>query len=94
MTSRLINEAEAALYLTISPRTLQAWRCRGVGPVFVKVGRAVRYDREVLDAFIAERTHNEKSSKQAAAQNKKKDTGRYYDGLASKVISDEYESSP
>ncbi|MBK1621711.1 DNA-binding protein [Lamprobacter modestohalophilus] len=52
----LESETEAAIYLGISPRTLQAWRGRGDGPAFVKVGRAVRYDRAALDAFIAERT--------------------------------------
>lgn len=52
----LVNETMAALHLDISPRTLQAWRIRGEGPAFVKLGRSVRYDRAELDRFIAERT--------------------------------------
>jgi len=52
----LLNETEAALSLDLSPRTLQAWRIRGEGPAFVKLGRAVRYDRAEIDRFIAERT--------------------------------------
>ncbi|EIC23784.1 helix-turn-helix transcriptional regulator [Thiorhodovibrio frisius] len=50
----LESETQAALYLGVSPRTLQAWRVRGTGPQFVKLGRSVRYDRAALDAFIAE----------------------------------------
>jgi predicted DNA-binding transcriptional regulator AlpA len=45
---RLLNEGEAAQLLTISARTLQAWRCAGEGPHFVKIGRAVRYWRSAL----------------------------------------------
>ena len=52
----LESETQAALYLGISPRTLQAWRCRGDGPAFIKVGRSVRYDRAELDRFITEQT--------------------------------------
>lgn len=54
---RLYNERDAAAYLDVSHRTLQAWRLRGGGPEFVKLGRSVRYDGSVLDRFIAERTH-------------------------------------
>jgi predicted DNA-binding transcriptional regulator AlpA len=52
----LVNETLAALHLDISPRTLQAWRIRGEGPAFVKLGRSVRYDRAELERFIAQRT--------------------------------------
>ena len=52
----LVNETNAALFLDVSPRTLQAWRIRGEGPAFVKLGRSVRYDRDELYRFIAERT--------------------------------------
>ena len=53
---RLDTEKEAAAYLNVSPRTLQAWRLRGGGPAYVKLGNAVRYDRDALDRFITERT--------------------------------------
>jgi len=53
---RLDTEKEAAAYLNVSPRTLQAWRLRGGGPAYVKLGAAVRYDRDALDRFITERT--------------------------------------
>jgi hypothetical protein len=48
----LLNETQAAERLNISPRTLQAWRVRGHGPGFVKLGGAVRYRPTDLDAFI------------------------------------------
>jgi len=45
------NEMQAAMFLGISVRTLQAWRVRGGGPPYVKIGRAVRYQRRQLVAF-------------------------------------------
>lgn len=44
----LLNEVEASDILRVSTRTLQAWRCRGTGPSFVKVGRSIRYRRSDL----------------------------------------------
>jgi phage terminase Nu1 subunit (DNA packaging protein) len=50
----VLNEAQAALYLNVSPRTLQDWRCKGLGPIFCRMGaRSVRYRRADLDSFIA-----------------------------------------
>lgn len=51
----LRREREAAQALAVSPRTLQAWRRRGVGPPFVRLGRAVRYDAAALERWIAAR---------------------------------------
>ncbi|WP_369058341.1 helix-turn-helix domain-containing protein [Caulobacter sp. 73W] len=50
--SALLNTTEAARVLSISPRTLEDWRLRGGGPAFHKLGRAVRYDSEELEAFV------------------------------------------
>ncbi|MBR1335335.1 helix-turn-helix domain-containing protein [Bradyrhizobium ottawaense] len=52
----LIAEVQAADFLRISIRTLQAWRCRGAGPAFVRVGRAIRYRRRDLLAWIEANT--------------------------------------
>ena len=50
---RLIDETEAADYLCYSVRALQNWRCRGGGPLFVKIsGRSVRYTRRDLQTWI------------------------------------------
>jgi hypothetical protein len=46
-----LTEGQAARLLGVSPRTMQAWRLRGGGPPYLKIGRAVRYRRKVLVAF-------------------------------------------
>jgi predicted DNA-binding transcriptional regulator AlpA len=46
-----LTENQAADFLGLSVRTLQAWRVRGGGPRYVKIGRAVRYQRRELAAF-------------------------------------------
>ena len=48
----LLREQEAADLLSLSVRTLQSWRIRMAGPPFVQVGRAVRYRRRDLIAWI------------------------------------------
>lgn len=48
----LLNEVQAADFLKMSIRTLQAWRCRGEGPAFVRAGRAIRYRRSDLIRWI------------------------------------------
>ncbi|AEV38408.1 helix-turn-helix transcriptional regulator [Pseudovibrio ascidiaceicola] len=48
----LITEAAAADYLGISIRTIQAWRVRGGGPNYVKLGKAVRYRPSDIQAWI------------------------------------------
>lgn len=48
----LLRTDEAAEILDMKPTTLEAWRCRGGGPVFLKLGKkAVRYRRGDLEAF-------------------------------------------
>jgi hypothetical protein len=51
-----INENQAAEFLGVSVRTLQAWRVRGGGPPYVKIGRAVRYQRRTLVNFQEQHT--------------------------------------
>ena len=53
----LINEAEAAQELGIKTGTLQVWRSTKRYPLeYIKVGRAVRYRRSSIDAFLRSRT--------------------------------------
>lgn len=40
---------DAARHVGLSPATLAKLRCRGDGPAFIKLGRAVVYDRQDLD---------------------------------------------
>ena len=37
---RLISERDAAIFLHHSVKTLQGWRCKGVGPRYVRILRA------------------------------------------------------
>ena len=53
----IMRECAAADYLQVSKRTLQAWRVKGGGPCFLKLGRAVRYERKALDAYVAARRY-------------------------------------
>lgn len=51
----LLNESSVAKRLNCEVKTLQAWRCRGGGPPFVRVGRLVRYKPEDVLAWIESR---------------------------------------
>lgn len=52
----LLNVREAAARLGLSKSTLDKMRCAGKGPRYVKsTDRAVRYDPDDLDAWIAAR---------------------------------------
>ena len=46
---------EAAAYLGLAVSTLNKWHCYGTGPEFLKLGRAVRYRQDDLDAFLETR---------------------------------------
>ena len=56
--SRLLHDKEAAQMLGVSPATMRSWRCRGVGPDFVKMGfgkkSPVRYSVADIEAFITQ----------------------------------------
>jgi predicted DNA-binding transcriptional regulator AlpA len=54
---RMYDTRQAAEFLGLKPVTLEAWRCRGGGPRFVKLGHAVRYRSEDLDAYIEANIH-------------------------------------
>lgn len=51
----MLTTPMAAHYLGLSPATLETMRTRGGGPVFVKLGRRVLYQREDLDQWLSER---------------------------------------
>lgn len=55
MWQTLLTEGEAAEYLRLTPRALQAWRYQGRGPRFVRISRrAIRYRLDDLERFIEE----------------------------------------
>jgi excisionase family DNA binding protein len=53
---RPLTVDEAAEVLSVSVKTLEAWRRLGKGPMFVKLGRSVRYTKRALDEFTSART--------------------------------------
>lgn len=59
---QLYDEIQAARLLRVSRRTLQGWRLKGGGPLFVRLGpRCIRYRRADLQEFLAERTRRSTS---------------------------------
>ena len=52
---RYLTTAEAAGYLGLAAQTLKRYRSTGEGPVYHLFGGRVRYLREDLDAWAAER---------------------------------------
>lgn len=55
---KLLTESEAAQFLTVSVAALRAWRFRGKGPLYLKLGAAVRYRpvdlQQYLDAVVVD----------------------------------------
>jgi len=51
----LLDEKTVATQLNCEVKTLQAWRCRGVGVPFVRVGRLIRYKPEDVADYIESR---------------------------------------
>jgi len=46
-----LSEKALAKRWGIDFRTLQKWRCQGMGPPFIKIGIAVRYTPESIKTF-------------------------------------------
>jgi len=67
-TKFLYTEKEAGAYLTIPVKTLQVYRLNGSGPLFVKIGKNVRYKQEHLDEYIE--SHTFKSTTEYKARKK------------------------
>lgn len=49
-----LREADAAAYVGLSRAYLRQARMHGRGPAFVRIGRAVVYRRDDLEAFLAQ----------------------------------------
>ena len=52
---RHLNQIELARRWRVSPRTLERWRWRKVGPAYLKVGSHVVYRIEDVEAYEAQR---------------------------------------
>lgn len=49
----LLTASAAADLLGLDARTLNNWRYRGIGPVFIRLGGKVRYSVIDLNAYVA-----------------------------------------
>jgi excisionase family DNA binding protein len=63
MTTEYLTPKQAAAYLSSSTSTLAKRRLYGGGPRFARIGRAVRYAKSDLDAFMASTTVNSTSER-------------------------------
>lgn len=50
-----LDTPQAAEYLGLQKSTLEAWRSRGGGPRFARLGRAIRYRKVDLDSWVEAR---------------------------------------
>jgi len=51
-SNRLVTEREAAALIGLSVSTLQMRRHRSLPPIYVKIGRSVRYETDALTKFV------------------------------------------
>jgi len=49
--TRILTDVQVAERLGVSPFTVRSWRRKGVGPRFLKMGRAVRYRSQDVDEY-------------------------------------------
>ena len=47
-----LTEKQVAKIFMVSVKTLQAWRLRGCGPVYRKIGRSCLYEEKDLEDFV------------------------------------------
>ena len=52
----LFDEKQLAKLLNVSIKTVQYWRSKGVGPEYIKFGRAVRYDPLKVQEHLDQRS--------------------------------------
>ncbi len=55
---RLLTSPQTAEMLRIKHNTLEGWRVKGQGPIFRKVGRAVRYVQADVEAWLDQRARS------------------------------------
>jgi hypothetical protein len=51
---QFMTTEEVAVWLQVAPKTLRNWRSAGIGPRALKLHSVVRYDRDVVEAWIGE----------------------------------------
>ena len=58
LAERVFNTVSAASLLGVKPATLEVWRCKGIGPRFVKCGSRVIYRLQDIREYLDSRTRN------------------------------------
>lgn len=58
----LLTTEDVAALLTVKPQSVRRWRTRGYGPPVLKVGGAVRYRVEDVEAWLERQTESSSSS--------------------------------
>ena len=56
----VLRPEDAARFLAVEANTLRSWRCRGIGPPYIKLPGekgAVRYYRGDLEIFLSQHRH-------------------------------------
>jgi len=53
MSSRLMTSKEVAEYLRISESLINSYRADGIGPVYIKMGKLVRYRLEDVEEWMS-----------------------------------------
>jgi predicted DNA-binding transcriptional regulator AlpA len=53
---RLVDTKTAAKYLGFTPHYLDQLRSQGKGPPYHRIGRSIRYDLNLLDKWLEDRT--------------------------------------
>ena len=59
--TQLLTESEAAGLLRLKPKTLARWRWAGTGPIYRKIGGAIRYAVTDLERYLEEATRQSTS---------------------------------
>lgn len=61
----LLTTREAAELLNLKESTLEQWRWRGCGPLFIKLGRSVRYRLVDVERFTSDHSFTSTTTAQA-----------------------------
>lgn len=56
--AKLMNSTELADYLGVPLQTIYAWRCRKQGPRAIRLGRALHWRTEDVEAWLDSRTED------------------------------------
>ena len=67
---RLVTEAAAAEILCLSPTTLKKWRRTSRGPVYYRLGSAVRYRVDDLESYLEDSMENPRNPRHDAKGNR------------------------